>query len=139
MKALPAVQPTSPNSKNVAPTAFDDDACIWRVLITPQQVHFSDCPMTPDRRYRHTTPKNRSFLSLTIFLLSLSSLSLTCTTEPEDKRLQIMAADASCTEAWIQVSGETGKQIVLTRDNKEVQKFVLTSSRMEIWEDRSEK
>ncbi len=91
--------------------------------------------MTPDRRHRHTTVKNRSSLSLTILLLSLSFLSLTCTTAPEDKRLQITSTDASCTEAWIQVTGEAGKQIVLTRDSKEVRRFILTSSPMEIMDD----
>jgi hypothetical protein len=94
--------------------------------------------MTSDNPYLHVTQTDRASYSLTILLVSLSLLSFTCTTAPEDKRLLITNTDASCTEAWIQVTGETGKEIVLTRDSKEVRRFMLTSSSMEIMDDTLE-
>ena len=55
-------------------------------------------------------------------------------TEPEN-RLEISIEDVSCTEAWIKVTGETGRELILNRDNKEVQRFTLTSSPQTIYDD----
>jgi hypothetical protein len=41
----------------------------------------------------------------------------------------------SCTEVWLQITGETGKEIQLIRDDKEVDRFTLTASPMTIIDD----
>ncbi len=67
--------------------------------------------------------------ALTIFQFSCHS-----PTEPNNN-ISISLEDVSCTEAWIKVTGETGSQVILNRDDKEVQKFTLTSSPQTIYDD----
>jgi hypothetical protein len=43
--------------------------------------------------------------------------------------------DASCTEVWLKVTGETGTKLFLTRNDIEVQKFTITSSPQTIRDD----
>jgi len=72
-----------------------------------------------------------------IYLLILAILlSLSCSpTEPEKQKLEISAEDTSCTEAWIKVTGETGSEFILNRDDIEVQRFTLSSSPQTIMDD----
>jgi len=56
---------------------------------------------------------------LTPFLFFLFTLSCN-TTDPPDKELSLSFEDVSCTEAWIQVSGETGSEVILNRDDKDL-------------------
>ena len=49
--------------------------------------------------------------------------------------LQIKLEDVSCTEVRINVTGETGGEIILNRDDKEVQRFTLLSSPQTIYDD----
>jgi hypothetical protein len=64
-----------------------------------------------------------------IFLLIIFLILYSCnTTEPTKQNLELGFEDASCTEVWLKVTGEIGSEITLNRDNKEVQKFTLSSS-----------
>ena len=72
-----------------------------------------------------------SFICLIITVISF----LSCNSLEPTNGLQIKLEDVSCTEAWINISGETGSEIILNRDNKEVQKFTLTSSQQTIYDD----
>ncbi len=83
--------------------------------------------------------------SLTISYLKFFSLVISmlfflpgCCSEPEESKLAITGTDASCTEAWIQVTGEIGKEILLTRDDREVKRFTLRSSPTEVMDDTLE-
>jgi hypothetical protein len=69
------------------------------------------------------------FIPITFFISSCH------TTEPEKQKLEIAFEDASCTEAWLNVKGETGSQIILNRDGKEVQRFTLTASPQTVYDD----
>ncbi len=65
-----------------------------------------------------------------LILISLINLSIqSCNTiEPINSYLQIDIKDVSCTEAWIEVSGKSGDEVELKRDDKVLQRFTLTSS-----------
>jgi len=54
-------------------------------------------------------------------------------TEPDNK-LELTLEDVSCTEAWLKVNGETGSEITLNRDDKEVQRFTLTTSPQTVYD-----
>ena len=58
-----------------------------------------------------------------------------CNTTEPDNRLEISVEDVSCTEAWIKVTGETGNEITLNRDGKEVERLTLKSSSQTIYDD----
>ena len=81
-----------------------------------------------------------SFLPLCVLFLVLISiftfLQFSChsPTEPNNN-LSLTLEDVSCTEAWLKVTGETGSEVILNRDNKEVQKFTLNSSPQTIYDD----
>lgn len=70
-----------------------------------------------------------------VFPFFLSFIVCCCSSTEPDEQLNISLADASCTEAWLQVTGETGKEIRLLRDDKEVQRFTLTTSPMTVYDD----
>ena len=79
----------------------------------------------------------RSIISLLpLFLISciIAGLAGCNTTEPNND-LQINVEDVSCTEAWINVTGQTGNEVILNRDDKEVQRFILTTSPQIIYDD----
>ncbi len=76
--------------------------------------------------------KMKSFIVIIIIIVTFISCN---TTEPEKPKLEITKEDASCTEAWIKVTGETGSEVILNRDNKEVQKFTLASSPQIVYDD----
>ena len=65
-----------------------------------------------------------------IFVLNYS-----CNTTEPNNNLQIDVEDVSCTEAWLKVTGETGSEVILNRDDKEVQSFTLTTSPQTIYDD----
>ena len=69
-----------------------------------------------------------------VFILFVIGLWSCNTTEPEN-RLEISVEDVSCTEAWIKVTGETGSEITLNRDGKEVERLTLKSSSQTIYDD----
>ena len=74
-------------------------------------------------------------LLLSVILFSLL-ISFSChgPTEPNNN-LSLTIENVSCTEAWIKVTGETGSELVLSRDDKEVQKFILTTSSQTVYDD----
>lgn len=67
-----------------------------------------------------------------IIILCLQSCN---TTEPGKTKFEIAFEDASCTEVWIKVTGETGNEFILNRDDKEVQRFTLTTTPKTIYDD----
>ena len=74
--------------------------------------------------------------TLILFLCVLFFASCkSCSPTESENKLTLTALDASCTEVWLQVTGETGKEIQLTRDGKEVKRFTLTSSPLIIVDD----
>jgi hypothetical protein len=77
------------------------------------------------------TKKLLSFLLFSFFLLSQHA----CNTTEPNNNLSLSLDDVNCTEAWIRVNGETGAEVTLTRDDKEVQKFTLTSSSQTVYDD----
>ena len=70
-------------------------------------------------------------LNISLLLLIYSG----CNTTEPDNRLEISVEDVSCTEAWIKVTGETGNEITLNRDGKEVERLTLKSSPQTIYDD----
>jgi hypothetical protein len=70
-------------------------------------------------------------------VLSLFNGLIGCNTTEPNNNLQIDIEDVSCTEAWINVTGQTGDEVILSRDDKEVQRFTLTSSPRTVYDDSS--
>ncbi len=77
------------------------------------------------------------FIGFWVFMpLALTISFLSCnTTEPEKQKLEITKEDVSCTEAWINVTGQSGSEVVLNRDDKEVQRFTITTSPQIVYDD----
>jgi hypothetical protein len=76
----------------------------------------------------------RLFIKNSVVLVTLFTLYSCNSTEPDDK-ITLSAVDASCTEVWLQITGETGKEIQLIRDDIEIERFTLTASPMTIIDD----
>jgi hypothetical protein len=70
----------------------------------------------------------------TVVLLPLAAFSCHSPTGPNNY-LNLTLEDVSCTEAWLKVTGETGSEVILNRDNIQVQKFTLISSPQTIYDD----
>jgi hypothetical protein len=70
----------------------------------------------------------------TVVLLLFAAFSCHSPTGPNNY-LSLTLEDVSCTEAWLKVTGETGSEVILNRDNIQVQKFTLTSSPQTIYDD----
>ena len=70
-------------------------------------------------------------LNISLLLLIYSG----CNTTEPGNRLELTVEDVSCTEAWIKVTGETGSEITLNRDGKEVERLTLKSSSQTIYDD----
>jgi len=47
----------------------------------------------------------------------------------------LSVSDVSCTESWLNVTGQTGSEVILNRDGKEARKITLTSSSQTIYDD----
>ena len=73
-----------------------------------------------------------TFLIVSLVILCVQSCN---PTEPEKPKLEITIEDVSCNEAWINVTGETGSEVILNRDDKEIKKFILASSPQTIYDD----
>jgi hypothetical protein len=58
-----------------------------------------------------------------------------CNSTEPDNKINLSLVDVSCTEVWLQVTGERGKEIRLIRDDREIQHFTLTTSPMTIFDD----
>ena len=71
------------------------------------------------------------FIAVFLIVIFLSN----CNTTEPDNRLEISVEDVSCTEAWIKVTVETGNEITLNRDGKEVERLTLTSSPQTVYDD----
>jgi hypothetical protein len=76
----------------------------------------------------------RLFIKNSVVLVTFFTLYSCSGTEPDDK-INLSPVDASCTEVWLQITGETGKEIQLIRDDKEIERFTLTASPMTIIDD----
>ena len=61
--------------------------------------------------------------------------SLSCNSVEPINEPQLKLEEVSCTEAWINVTGETGSEITLNRNDKEVQRFTLVSSPQTVYDD----
>ena len=70
----------------------------------------------------------------TVVLLLFAAFSCHSPTGPNNY-LSLTLEDVSCTEAWLKVTGETGSEVILNRDNIQVQKFTLNSSPQTIYDD----
>ena len=75
--------------------------------------------------------------TLKVIITAALILLISCqnTTEPTKQKLELGFEDASCTEVWLKLTGETGTELTLTRDDKEVEKFTLTTSPQTIRDD----
>ena len=71
------------------------------------------------------------FLPIVIIFI----LNYGCNTTGPNNNSQIDVEDASCTEAWIKVTGQTGNEVILNRDDKEVQRFTLNTSPQIVYDD----
>ncbi len=79
--------------------------------------------------------KRYCLLYLLLFVSLLLTLQSCSPTEPTATNIELSVSDVSCTEAWIKVSGETGSELILNRDDKEVQRFTLTTSPQTVYDD----
>lgn len=70
-----------------------------------------------------------------IFLVLCGILLLTACSLNEEDNPHLKVLESSCTEVWLKVSGETGTELTLTRDNNEIEKFTLSSSPQTIRDD----
>jgi hypothetical protein len=61
-----------------------------------------------------------------------------CNSTEPDNKINLSLVDVSCTEVWLQVTGERGKEIRLLRDDKEIKSFILAASPMIIYDDSLE-
>jgi hypothetical protein len=76
-----------------------------------------------------------TLLLFLFFELNLFVGLIGCNTTEPNNNLQINVEDISCTEAWINVTGQTGREVVLNRDDKGVQRFTLSTSPQTIYDD----
>ncbi len=77
--------------------------------------------------------KNSVLLSAVILII-INSFSCKSPSEPNDT-LGLQIIDVSCTEAWLNVTGQTGSEVILNRNGKEVRKITLASSSQTIYDD----
>ncbi len=75
-----------------------------------------------------------SVLLSAVILIIINSFSCKSPSGPNDT-LGLQITDVSCTEAWLNVTGQTGSEVILNRDGKEVKKITLTSSTQTIYDD----
>jgi hypothetical protein len=76
-----------------------------------------------------------TLLLFLVFELNLFVGLVGCNTTEPNNNLQINVDDISCSEAWINITRQTGNEVVLNRDDKEVQRITLTSSPQIIYDD----
>ena len=72
------------------------------------------------------------FISVFLIIIFFSKCN---TTEPTKQKLELGFEDASCTEVWLKLTGETGTEVTLTRNDKGIEKFTLTTSPQTIRDD----
>jgi flagellar hook assembly protein FlgD len=77
---------------------------------------------------------NRLFIKISVVLVTFLNFYSCNSTEPDDK-ITLSTVDASCTEVWLQITGEAGKEIQLIRDDKEIEKFTLTEKEKVVVDD----
>lgn len=71
---------------------------------------------------------------ISFFLISAAVFS-SCGTGPENNELKVRVADVSCTEVWLIVQGAYCNELILPRDEKEIQRFRLLSRETTVIDD----